>query len=173
MCLTSFLKQRVVSFIHSANNDNEEILKYPSSFVRIKCRQQEILLVAVTLLNMYMHANSTGPELHEVFAEISSFYPFPWFHSVKEEDMKQSSIALQTLEIDGETPYELEKFPLLLSTAESLLLLLEEVAHPSICLYVRWWLARSAVVHHRCLLGNLSPTLCDRVRSNQSWIEEQ
>ena len=147
-------------------------LKYSSSF-RIKCRQQEILLVAVTLLNMYMQANYTGPELHEVFAEISSFYPFPWFHSVKEEDMKQSSIALQTLEIDGETPYELEKFPLFLSTAESLLLLLEEVAHPSICLYVRWWLARSAVVHHRCLLGNLSPTLCDRVRSNQSWIEEQ
>ena len=29
MCLTSFLKQRVVSFIHSADNESEEILKYP------------------------------------------------------------------------------------------------------------------------------------------------
>lgn len=120
-----------------------------------------------------MQANYTGPELHEVFADISSVYPFPWFHSVKEEDRKQSEIALQTLEIDGETPYELEKFPLLLSTAESLLLLLEDLCHDSIKLYVCWWLARSAVVHHRCLLGNPSPTLCNRVRNNQSWIEIQ
>lgn len=123
---------------------------------------------------MYMQTNYTGPELHEVYSEISSIYPFPWFHSIKEnDDVKQGTLALQTLEIDGETPYELEKFPLFLSTAESLLLLLEDISHTSIRLYVRWWLARCSVAHHRCLLGNLSPTLCNRIRSNQSWIEEE
>ena len=40
---------------------------------------QEVLLVAITLLNMFMQANYTGPELTFSFPDFSSVYPFVWF----------------------------------------------------------------------------------------------
>lgn len=140
-------------------------------FSSLSSRHQEILLVAIALLSMYMQANYTGPELHEVFSDISSVYPFPWFSvllSFPSHPQSNDQGILRTLEVDGEMPYQLEKYPLFLSCAESLLLVLADLESS---LYVQWWLARSAVAHHRCLLGNPSPTLCERVRANQTAVE--
>lgn len=137
-------------------------------FSSLSSRRQEILLVAIALLSMYMQANYTGPELHEVFSDISSVYPFPWFSVLlffSSHPQSNDQGILRTLEVDGEMPYQLEKYPLFLSCAESLLLVLADLESS---LYVQWWLARSAVAHHRCLLGNPSPTLCERVRANQT-----
>ena len=41
-----------------------------------------MLHLAVTLLNMYIQANYTGPGLEETFPSISTISPFPWFGSV-------------------------------------------------------------------------------------------
>ena len=136
-------------------------------FSSLSPRRQEILLVAIALLSMYMQANYTGPELHEVFSDISSVYPFPWFSvllSFPSHPQSNDQGILRTLEVDGEMPYQLEKYPLFLSCAESLLLVLADLESS---LYVQWWLARSAVAHHRCLLGNplrRSASACARTR---------
>lgn len=122
---------------------------------------------------MYMQANYTGPELSEVFSAISTVYPFPWFSVgalIPTHPQSNDQGILRTLEVDGEMPYQLEKYPLFLSASESLFLILSDLESS---LYVQWWLARSAVAHHRCLLGNPSPTLCERVRQNQTAVETQ
>lgn len=96
--------------------------------------------MAVTLLNMYVQANYTGPELPFSYPAISTAYPFAWF--------QPSDAPLKTLEIDGETPYELMKYPLLLSTSRALLedLMSFLESHPNqgvdVLPYVQWWLAR-------------------------------
>lgn len=116
-------------------------------FSSLSSRRQEILLVAIALLSMYMQANYTGPELHEVFSDISSVYPFPWFSVLlffSSHPQSNDQGILRTLEVDGEMPYQLEKYPLFLSCAESLLLVLADLESS---LYVQWWLARSAVAH--------------------------
>lgn len=101
---------------------------------------QEVLLVAITLLNMFMQANYTGPELTFSFPDFSSVYPFAWF--------LPADAALKTLEIDGETPYELMKHPLLLSMSRAILedlygFLQSHGDHNAdVMPFVQWWLAR-------------------------------
>ena len=86
-------------------------------------------------------------------------------------------MELRTLEIDGETPYELEKVPLCLSIAEALLNILRTLPEGALAedleMYVQWWQTRSAVAHHRCLLSNPSPTLTECVHSNLNMIEKR
>ena len=101
---------------------------------------QEVLHVAITLLNMFMQANYTGPELTFSFPNFSSVYPFTWF--------LPAEVAIKTLEIDGETPYELMKCPLLLSVSRAILenlygFLQSHGDHnDAVMPFVQWWLAR-------------------------------
>ena len=101
---------------------------------------QEVLHVAITLLNMFMQANYTGPELTFSFPNFSSVYPFTWF--------LPAEVAIKTLEIDGESPYELMKCPLLLSVSRAILenlygFLQSHGDHnDAVMPFVQWWLAR-------------------------------
>ena len=86
-------------------------------------------------------------------------------------------MELRSLEIDGETPYELEKVPLCLSVAEALLSALVTLPEGDLAsdlrVFTLWWEARCGVAHHRCLLGNPSPSLRSRVHDNFAVIEEE
>lgn len=110
--------------------------------------------LGITMLNLFMQANFTGPELNEVFPEIHSYYPFKWFPNVVVVwfvDEQSVPDALKTLEIDGESPYGLMKFPLLLSCAHAILSLVnsmveekkEDSLFNELFVFTRFWLARA------------------------------
>lgn len=180
--ISAFLKTRVNAYIHFADTEAEEQLRCMFHLFTI-CRTQEVLHLAITLLNMYIQANYTGPGLEETFPSISTILPFSWFRSVhsligmNSQSSSSSDLsfhALQSLAIDGEEAYELMKHPLLLACAEVLLLQLHSMLLPaSLRFWTALWLARCSVVHYRCLLGNPSPTLHKRIRSLQEGIEKE
>lgn len=112
-------------------------------FIVINCSMQEVMYLAITLLNMYMQANFTGPDLKDDFADIDAVYPFAWFKKPTEDQLK-------TLEIDGETPYSLMKYPLFLSCAHAILSVvnqllqakMNETPFSDLYLFCRFWFAR-------------------------------
>ena len=124
-------------------------------------------------MSMYMQANYSGPELEKTFVSISDIFPFKWFQT-SEDRLAVYRDALHSLDIDGEEPYELMKYPLLLSCAESILsVLLSTVSQQDLVMWIQLWCYRCDVVHHRCLLGNPSPTLHKQIRELQESVEKE
>lgn len=112
-------------------------------FIFMNYSMQEVMYIAITLLNMFMQANFTGPDLKDDFPGIDSVYPFAWFK-------KSTDDQLKTLEIDGETPYSLMKYPLFLSCAHAILSVvnqllqakMNETPFSDLFLFSRFWFAR-------------------------------
>lgn len=64
-----------------ADDTCEEVLRYFFTD-SLNYSSQQVLHLGITLLNMFVQANFTGPEIPTDFPEFNSIYPFKWFSSV-------------------------------------------------------------------------------------------